>query len=48
MEDERIIDLYWDRNQTAIDETAVKYGSFLHRFLNQIRLKTYIKPQTWP
>ena len=31
MEDERIIDLYWDRNQTAIDETAVKYGSFLHR-----------------
>ena len=26
MEDERIIDLYWDRNQNAINETAVKYG----------------------
>ena len=31
MEDEHIIDLYWDRNQNAINETAVKYGSYLHR-----------------
>ena len=31
MEDERIIDLYWDRDQNAITETAGKYGGFLHR-----------------
>jgi RNA polymerase sigma-70 factor (ECF subfamily) len=27
MEDEKIIDLYWQRNERAIDETDIKYGS---------------------
>ena len=30
MEDSAIIDLYWSRDQRAIEETAGKYGSFLH------------------
>lgn len=29
MEDSAIIDLYWSRDQRAIEETAGKYGSFL-------------------
>ncbi len=29
MEDSAIIDLYWDRDQSAITETARKYGGFL-------------------
>ena len=29
MEDDRIIDLYWERDQGAITETASKYGGFL-------------------
>lgn len=28
MEDIKIVQLYWDRNQTAITETATKYGSY--------------------
>ncbi len=30
MEDSAIIGLYWDRDQRAIEETAGKYGAFLH------------------
>lgn len=30
MEDSAIIDLYWGRDQRAVEETAGKYGSFLH------------------
>lgn len=30
MEDERIIDLYWNRDQRAIRETDGKYGRMLH------------------
>ncbi len=30
MDDKEIVDLYWQRNQTAVDETAAKYGSFCH------------------
>ena len=30
MEDGRIIELYWDRDQRAIPETAGKYGRMLH------------------
>lgn len=30
MEDAQIIELYWARSETAIAETAGKYGSFLH------------------
>jgi len=29
MEDSRIIDLYWARNEAAITETQTKYGTFL-------------------
>ena len=31
MEDVQIIDLYWQRDQRAIDETSRKYGGFLSR-----------------
>ena len=30
MEDDRIIDLYWQRDQTAIAHTQQKYGSYCH------------------
>lgn len=31
MEDEKLIELFWNRSQQAIAETACKYGSYLHR-----------------
>ena len=31
MEDEKIIDLYWNRDQGAIGHTAEKYGSYCGR-----------------
>lgn len=31
MEDERIVELYWQRNETAISETEKKYGPYLYR-----------------
>ncbi|MGN0679234.1 MAG: RNA polymerase sigma factor [Oscillospiraceae bacterium] len=30
MDDKEIVDLYWQRNEAAIDETAAKYGKFCH------------------
>ena len=30
MDDERIVALYWSRSETAISETASKYGSYLN------------------
>lgn len=30
MEDRQIVDLYWAREEAAIHETAVKYGSYCH------------------
>ncbi len=30
MDDKDIVELYWQRNQTAVDETAAKYGKFCH------------------
>lgn len=30
MDDNRIIDLYWERSETAIAETAKKYGRYCH------------------
>lgn len=30
MEDERIVELYWERSETAISETAAKYGRYCH------------------
>ena len=29
MEDEKIIDLYFERNESAVTETALKYGRML-------------------
>lgn len=31
MEDIQIIEFFWDRNQSAITETGIKYGCMLHR-----------------
>ena len=30
MEDSRIVDLYWERSETAIDETSKKYSRYCH------------------
>ena len=30
MEDEAIIDLYWQRNELAIEETRTKYGGYCY------------------
>lgn len=30
MEDNRIVDLYWTRNESAITETALKYGKYCY------------------
>ena len=31
--DEQIIELYWQRNENAIQETDKKYGKFLYRII---------------
>ena len=31
MEDSEIVDLYWERSESAIDETAKKYSRYCHR-----------------
>ncbi len=36
MEDSRIVDLYWQRNESAIDATAQKYGSYCLRIASNI------------
>ena len=36
MEDTRIVQLYWDRDQTAISETATKYGNYCTSIANNI------------
>lgn len=38
MEDNRIVDLYWHRNEKAITETATKYGKYLHSISYHILL----------
>ena len=30
MDDEKIIELYWNRDESAIDETSEKYGKYLY------------------
>ncbi|MGN0403254.1 MAG: RNA polymerase sigma factor [Acetatifactor sp.] len=40
MEDNRIVDLYWQRSENAIVETATKYGKYLHSISYQILLNT--------
>lgn len=36
MEDSQIIELYWERSEEAIAETAKKYGAFCHRLAKNI------------
>ena len=36
MDDRRIVDLYWQRNESAISETAAKYGQYLYSISYQI------------
>ena len=36
MEDEKIIDLYWDRSEQAIEETQKKYGQYCLYIANQV------------
>lgn len=36
MDDNQIIDLYWQRNENAISETDKKYGSFCHHIAQNI------------
>lgn len=36
MEDSQIIDLYFRRDEAAVSETAVKYGSYCHRLARNI------------
>ena len=38
MDDNHIVDLYWQRNESAISETATKYGKYLHSISYQILL----------
>ncbi len=36
MEDNEIIDLYWDRDETAISHTQQKYGAYCTKIANNI------------
>ena len=38
MEDSRIVDLYWARDEQAIDATARKYGTYCYRIAHNILL----------
>lgn len=40
MEDSRIVDLYWQRDERAISETAAKYGKYLYGISYQILRNT--------
>ena len=36
MEDKKIVDLYWERSEIAISETANKYGRYCHYIAHNI------------
>lgn len=36
MDDKHIVELYWERNEAAISETAVKYGNYLNSIFHNI------------
>ena len=40
MDDKRIVDLYWQRSEDAISETASKYGKYLYSIAYQILSNT--------
>ena len=41
MEDEKIIELYWQRSPQAIDETSRKYGAYCMRLSMNILTVSY-------
>ena len=41
MEDQKILDLYWQRNESAIAETEQKYGSYCRNIANNILHDTF-------
>ena len=43
MEDNRIVELFWERNENAIKETELKYGRRLHGL--QIMMKMVAQDQ---
>ncbi|MCR5006769.1 MAG: sigma-70 family RNA polymerase sigma factor [Clostridiales bacterium] len=51
MEDEQIVQLYWDRNESAIEESSKKYGSYVRqiacRILNDIADAEECVNDTW-
>ena len=36
MEDSRIVELYWDRDETAISESSAKYGGYCYQIAFRI------------
>ena len=36
MDDKQIVDLYWERSESAISETEKKYGKYCHYIAYQI------------
>ena len=40
MEDARIVDLYWARSETAINETSAKYGKYCYTIAHNILANT--------
>lgn len=50
MEDEKIIGLYWSRDEDAIAETASKYGKLFFRIASNILLNhedTAVRLRNW-
>ena len=46
MEDERIIDLYWQRKEEAVHETERKFGHYLTKIAYNI-LADWVQPPHW-
>ena len=44
MEDEKIIGLYWERNEDAITETSSKYGKLFFRIASNILIYRVLRP----
>lgn len=46
MEDSEIVTLYWQRDQTVIQETQRSYGRYLAKIAYGILLLIYFRPST--
>ena len=44
MEDERIVLLYWDRDEAAISESSMKYGAYCTSIAQNILCLLYTSP----